>query len=128
MWLRSLCWMKNIKKIILFTCFILTICLPAFSQTSPQKLTVMLDWYVNPDHGPLFVAQQQGFYQQQGLDVKFIPPADPADPPKLVAAGKADLAIDYQPHLLIETSHGLPVVQVGTLVDSPLSCLAVLQN
>lgn len=93
-----------------------------------QKLTVILDWYVNPDHAPLFVAQQQGFYRDLGLDVQFITPADPADPPKLVAAGKADLAIDYQPHLLLEIANKLPVVQVGTLVPTPLACLAVLQR
>ncbi len=99
--------------------------LPALAA---QKLTLMLDWFVNPDHAPIFVAQQQGFFKQQGLDVKIIPPADPSDPPKLVAVGKADIALDYQPHVLIAKAQGLPLVQVGTLIATPLNALAVLQS
>lgn len=98
---------------------------------SPKKLetlTIILDWFVNPDHAPLFVAQQQGYFRAQGLDVKFIAPADPSDPPKLVAVGKADIAVDYQPHLLLEIAQGLPLVQVGTLIATPLNCLAVLAD
>ncbi len=93
-----------------------------------QKLTVVLDWFVNPDHASLLVAQQQGFFKAEGLDVNLIPPADPTDPPKLVAIGKADLALDYQPHVLVEKSQGLPIVQVGTLINTPLSCIAVLAD
>lgn len=122
---------KKLKKLfLLFIISTLAIGITAQTQStkSPEKFTVILDWFVNPDHAPLFVAQQQGYYQQAGLDVNFIAPADPADPPKLVAAGKADIAIDYQPHVLLEISQDLPIVQVGSLVDKPLSCLAVLAN
>ena len=66
-----------------------------------DRLTVMLDWFVNPDHAPLFVAQEAGYFNDAGLDVELIAPADPNDPPKLVAAGKADVAISYQPQLHI---------------------------
>jgi putative hydroxymethylpyrimidine transport system substrate-binding protein len=93
-----------------------------------EKLTVILDWFVNPNHAPLLVAQQEGYYRAQGLDVKFITPADPADAAKLVAVGKADVGVDYQPHLLLEITQGLPLVQVGTLVATPLNCLAVLES
>ncbi len=103
-----------------------------FAQTTPvnqlQPLTVMLDWFVNPDHAPLFVAQQQGFFKQQGLDVKLIGPADPSDPPKLVAAGKADLAITYLPQLLLDVQQGLPLVRIATLIDKPMGCMAVKAN
>jgi putative hydroxymethylpyrimidine transport system substrate-binding protein len=57
-----------------------------------------------------------------------IEPADPNDPPKLVAAGKLDLAISYQPQLHIQVDQGLPVVRVGTLVSVPLNSLVVLEN
>lgn len=93
---------------------------------SPQKITVILDWFVNPDHAPLIVAQQQGFFSKNGLDVELIAPANASDPPKLVAAGKADIGIDYQPHLLMEISSGLPLTQIGSLVDQPLTSFAVL--
>src|SRR3546814_2421126 len=58
-------------------------------QVSPaaaaDKLTLILDWFVNPDHGPIIVAQEQGYFAEQGLAVEVIAPADPSDPPKMVA-------------------------------------------
>ncbi len=90
-----------------------------------DKLTLILDWYVNPDHGPIVVAQQKGFFEEVGLEVEVVAPADPSDPPKLAAAGKADIAISYQPQLHLQVHEGLPLKRVGTLVATPLSCLLV---
>jgi putative hydroxymethylpyrimidine transport system substrate-binding protein len=59
----------------------------------------VLDWYINPDHAPIMVAEQIGAFKAQGLDVKIVPPSDPALPPRLVAARQADLAITYQPQV-----------------------------
>ena len=93
-----------------------------------DKLTVMLDWFVNPDHAPLIVAQEKGYFKQAGLDVELIAPADPNDPPKLVAAGKADLAVSYQPQLHVQVAEGLPLIRIGTLVSTPLNSLVVLAS
>ncbi len=95
---------------------------------APQKLTVMLDWFVNPDHAALVVAQEKGFFAAQGLTVELQPPADPNDPPKLAAAGKVDLAVSYQPQLHIHVNAGLPIKRVGTLVATPLNSLVVLKD
>ncbi len=93
-----------------------------------DKLVVLLDWFVNPDHGPLIVAEELGLYAEQGLEVELIAPADPNDPPKLVAAGKADIAISYQPQLHLQVAAGLPLVRFGTLVATPLNTLTVLAD
>lgn len=93
-----------------------------------DKMTLLLDWFVNPDHGPIIVAQEKGYFADQGLEVEIIAPADPADPPKLVAAGKGDLAISYQPSLHLQVAEGLPLKRVGTLVATPLNCLLVLKD
>lgn len=93
-----------------------------------DKLTLMLDWFVNPDHGPIIVAQEKGFFKDEGLDLEIIAPADPADPPKMVAAGQADLAVSYQPQLHLQVHEGLPLVRVGTLIATPLNCLMVNAN
>ncbi|MGB0733207.1 MAG: ABC transporter substrate-binding protein, partial [Pontibacterium sp.] len=77
---------------------------------------------------PIIIAQEKGYFAEQGLDVEVIPPADPADPPKLVAAGKADLAVSYQPQLHLQVEQGLPLIRVGTLVATPLNCLLVLED
>lgn len=91
-----------------------------------EKFSVLLDWYVNPDHGPLYVAKAQGYFNEAGLDVELIAPANPNDPPKLVAAKKADVAISYQPQLHLHVDQGLPLVRIGTLVATPLNCIVVL--
>ena len=93
-----------------------------------DKMTLLLDWFVNPDHGPIIIAQEKGFFAEQGLEVEVIAPADPAEPPKQVAAGNADLAISYQPQLHLQVHEGLPLVRVGTLVATPLNCLLVLKD
>jgi len=100
----------------------------AVPARAADKLTVLLDWFVNPDHGPLIVAAELGLYAEQGLDVELIAPADPNDPPKLVAAGRADVAISYQPQLHLHVDQGLPLVRFGTLVATPLNTLAVLAD
>ena len=97
-------------------------------NASSQKLTIGLDWFINPDHAPLIIAKKRNFFKDLNLDVEMIEPADPNDPPKLVAAGKLDLAISYQPQLHIQVDQGLPVVRVGTLVSVPLNSLVVLRN
>jgi putative hydroxymethylpyrimidine transport system substrate-binding protein len=98
---------------------------PAFAA---DKMTVLLDWFVNPDHGPIIVAQEKGYFADQGLEVEIVAPADPSDPPKLVAAGKAELAVSYQPQLHLQVAQGLPLKRVGTLVATPLNCLLVLED
>lgn len=98
---------------------------PAFAE---DKMTVLLDWFINPDHGPIIVAEELGYFADAGLDVEIIAPADPSDPPKLAAAGQADLAISYQPQLHLQVHEGLPLVRVGTLVATPLNCLLVLED
>ena len=102
--------------------------LTATQAMAEDKMTLLLDWFVNPDHGPIIVAEELGYFADQGLDVEVIAPADPADPPKLGAAGKADLAISYQPQLHLQVAEGLPLMRVGTLVATPLNCLLVLED
>ena len=98
------------------------------AQAEDKKVTLMLDWFVNPNHGPIIVAQQRGYFKKQGLNVVIQEPADPSMPPKLVAAGNIDLAITYQPNLIIDIAEGLPLVRSATLIATPLNTLMVLDN
>lgn len=93
-----------------------------------DKLTVLLDWFVNPDHAPLVIARDGGYFAKAGLDVELIAPADPSAPPRLVAAGKGDIAVTYQPDLMLQVKEGLPLVRFGTLIETPLNCLIVLKD
>ena len=93
-----------------------------------DKLTLLLDWFYNPDHAPLVIAQEKGIFEKHGLEVEMIAPADASAPPRLVAAGQADIAITYQPDLMLQVKEGLPLTRIGTLIETPLNALIVLQD
>lgn len=119
-------------RLVLAAAALLTLAPPALAQSpvghppvAQDRLTLILDWYVNPDHAPIILAREKGFFADQGLEVEIIAPADPSEPPKLVAAGHADLAVSYQPQLHLQVHEGLPLARVGTLVATPLNCLMV---
>ncbi|MGA1207727.1 MAG: ABC transporter substrate-binding protein [Litorivicinaceae bacterium] len=109
----------------------LTLLVAALVWTLPshaKPITVLLDWFVNPDHAPLIIALETGGFAKRGLEVRLIEPADPSLPPKLVAAGQADIAVSYQPSLMMDLANGLPLARIGALVDTPLNSLVVLEN
>jgi putative hydroxymethylpyrimidine transport system substrate-binding protein len=99
---------------------------PSASAGKTEKLRVMLDWYPNADHAGLYAAQASGEYERAGLDVEFVTPPDAAAPLKLVEAGRVDLAISYEPDVLLARDQGADVVAVGALVQKPLTSLMSL--
>jgi putative hydroxymethylpyrimidine transport system substrate-binding protein len=108
--------------------FLLTLSTIVTPVTAAEKITVLLDWFVNPDHAPLFVTYEKGYFRKQGLDVEFIAPSNPNDPPKFVAAGKAEMAVSYQHSHYMQVAQGLPLVRIATLVATPLNSLVVLKD
>src|ERR1700730_3361272 len=86
----------------------------------------MLDFFPNADHAALYSAIAQGDFRADGLDVRAETPADPAEPLKLLAAGKVDMAISYEPELLLARDQGLKLVSVGALVQRPLTSIIAL--
>ncbi|MDU9004507.1 ABC transporter substrate-binding protein [Sedimentitalea todarodis] len=112
-------------KSIVFATALSLCAVPLWAQ---DQVTLLLDWFVNPDHGPVIIAQERGYFAEQDLSVEIIAPADPSAPPKMVAAGQADLAISYQPQLHLQIHEEMPLRRVGTLIATPLSCLLVLAD
>ncbi|MBU8545861.1 MULTISPECIES: ABC transporter substrate-binding protein [Roseomonadaceae] len=102
--------------------------LAALAQPAPAPLTVLLDWFINPDHAPIIIAQERGDFARAGLDVRVIAPADPNDPPRLIGARRGDIGVYYQKNLYLAVEQGLPLMRVGTLVATPLSTLTVLRD
>ncbi len=95
-------------------------------ETQPFGLT--LDFYPNPDHAGIYMAQKLGYFKEAGLDVSIDAPSDPAAPLKLVAAGRTDLAISYEPEVTLAREQGLNVVAVAALVNRPLTSLIWLKK
>jgi putative hydroxymethylpyrimidine transport system substrate-binding protein len=94
----------------------------------PEKLTLDLDFYPNPDHAGIYMAQEEGFFKEAGLEVAIDSPTDPSAPLKDVAAGRADLAITYEPELMLAHEQGLDAVAVAALVNRPLTSLIWLRK
>src|SRR4029453_4522669 len=104
---------------------LVSLALPASAQ---DKVRLLLDWFVNPDHAALVIARERGLFTKQGLDVEVTAPPHPNAPPKLVAAGQADYAVSYQPTLQMLAAEGLPLVRIGVLVAQPLNSLVALED
>jgi putative hydroxymethylpyrimidine transport system substrate-binding protein len=96
------------------------------SPSDPKPFSLELDWYANPDHAGIYTAINNGFFRQVGLDVRPQVPSDPSAPIKEVAAGRVDLAVSYEPEVLLAADRGLDVVSVAAVVDSPLTSLISL--
>ena len=88
-----------------------------------QPLRLMLDYFPNADHAGIYAAEASGAYERAGLDVTLTPPPDPSAPLKLLLAGKTDIAISYEPELLLARDKGAQLVAVGALVQKPLTSL-----
>ncbi|MCX5571319.1 ABC transporter substrate-binding protein [Kaistia nematophila] len=116
------------KPFLRLAAFGLATALTIGSAQAADKLTVLLDWFYNPDHAPLVIAKEGGFFEKHGLDVEMIAPADASAPPRLVAAGQADIAITYQPDLMLQVKEGLPLTRIGTLIETPLNALIALKD
>lgn len=84
------------------------------AKITPAK--IVLDWFVNPDHVPLFAA---------GLADDLVEPADPDEPLAMVVEGRVGLALNYQPNVTLARARGLPVRSVGLLIDTVLDTLMV---
>jgi putative hydroxymethylpyrimidine transport system substrate-binding protein len=96
------------------------------SAPATKPFTVMLDFFPNADHAALYSAIANGDFKTVGLDVKPETPSDPSAPLKLLAAGRVDMAISYEPELLLARDQGLKLVSIGALVQRPLTSIIAL--
>jgi putative hydroxymethylpyrimidine transport system substrate-binding protein len=88
-----------------------------------EPFDLVLDYFPNADHVGVYAALADGEFSRMGLDVRPRTPSDPAAPLKLLAAGRADLAISYEPELLLARDRGLKLVSVGAVVQKPLTSI-----
>jgi putative hydroxymethylpyrimidine transport system substrate-binding protein len=93
-----------------------------------EPLSLVLDFYPNPDHAGIYMAQKLGYFEEAGLDVDIQTPSDPAAPLKLLAAGRSDLAISYEPEVMLANEQGLDVQAVAAIVNRPLTSMIWLKK
>lgn len=131
----------KLRKLSIFLLFVMLVSL-AFSGCSSasnnkedksatkelKEVNVLLDWYPNAVHSFLYAAEEQGYFKEAGLKVNLITPAGTDDGIKLVAAGKADLAISYPKQIILARGENIPVKSVGAIVRSSLNQLMVRKD
>lgn len=98
------------------------------SAPATKPFTVMLDFFPNADHAALYSAMANGDFEAVGLDVRPQTPADPSTPLELLSAGRVDMAISYEPELLLARDQGLKLVSIGALVQRPLTSIIALPS
>ncbi len=95
-------------------------------EAADERVDLVLDYLPNADHAGIYAAIEEGEFKSAALDVKLRTPSDPSAPLKLLASGKADLAISYEPELLLARAQGAKLVSIGALVQRPLTSIISL--
>jgi len=115
------------KRLFIILAVLLTINW-ASSIDAAQKLTLILDWFPNVDHLPIYVGRHQGFFGDEGLEIEIFSPSGTSDALKLAASGQVDIAVSYEPQTIIAAARGLDVVVIGRLIEHPLTTLLFLKD
>ena len=118
--------MQKLHKILMLVLILTSFW--ASSIDAAQKLTLILDWFPNVDHLPIYVGRHQGFFAAEGLEIEIFSPSGTSDALKLTASGKVDLAVSYEPQTIIAAARGLDVVVIGRLIEHPLTTLLFLKD
>ena len=116
------------KKYFALFLSVLLVIVWASTANAARKFTLMLDWFPNVDHLPIYVAHQRGFFSDEGIEIKILSPSETSDALKLAASGQVDFAISYQPQTIIAAARGLDVVAFGRLIEHPLTTLLFLKD
>lgn len=116
------------KKISFLLILLFSSCAVFAENQTTQKLVVVLDSATNTMHAPLVIADQLGYFKEQGLDVTFNTPATSHSPTKMLVEKKADIALTYEPWFIENVDRGVPVIRIGTLIDKPLNCVVALSR
>ena len=93
--------------------------------TAMTSTTVLLDWFPNPDHLALYLAQKDGDFTKQHLNVTFQSPSNSTDALKLVSLGQVPLAISYEPEMITAATAGLNVTAVAAMIPTSLNSLII---
>jgi putative hydroxymethylpyrimidine transport system substrate-binding protein len=118
--------MKSKCKVI--TIIVLFAALGVPTSHAARELTLILDWFPNVDHLPIYVARERGFFAEEGLEIEIISPSETADGLKMAASGNVDIAVSYEPQTIIAAARGLDVIVFARLIEHPLTTLLFLKD
>src|ERR1700722_4653206 len=88
-----------------------------------NNLSVELDYFPNADHVGIYEAEALGYFKQADLNVHLHAPTNAATPLQLLESGKVDVAISYEPDVLLARNQNIPLVSVAAIVQRPLTSI-----
>lgn len=97
-------------------------------QTLNTRTTLLLNWYANPYHTPIFVAKSLGYYEREGINLAILEPNDPSDVTEIVGLGNVNIGIKAMIHTVAARAKGYQVTSIGTLLDEPPTGLLALKS
>jgi ABC-type nitrate/sulfonate/bicarbonate transport system permease component/ABC-type nitrate/sulfonate/bicarbonate transport system substrate-binding protein len=100
--------------------------IPASSDIKGTKL--LLDWFPNSNHVPIYVGLQKGFFEKRGIHLEVLQLHDPSDTIPYVTSGKADLALFYMPDVVRANKNGANLTVAARLINQPLNSFIYLQD
>ena len=122
-------YLKSITSMVfLFVFTILTAVSCSGGDKSVESIKLALDWYPNANHIGIYIAQENGYFQEEGLAVEIYTPSDPSTVLQTVASGSDNFGINYQPDVLIARGEGVPVVSILGMVQHPLNSMMTLKS
>jgi putative hydroxymethylpyrimidine transport system substrate-binding protein len=122
---------RTVGLIALLACALaLGACAKSDQPATPERkrLTLVLDYLPNPDHVGIYMAKATGEFEKAGLDVQIVTPSDPAAPLKMVTGGRADVAISYEPEILLARDQGAQVLSIAALAQQPLTSMIAVKG
>jgi ABC-type nitrate/sulfonate/bicarbonate transport system substrate-binding protein len=98
-------------------------CTPAATAMPTTPVTLMLDWVPNTNHTGLFVAEQQGYFTDEGLQVQIVQPGE-VYAEQAVAGGAADFGVSFQEQVTLARADGVPLVSIAAILQHNSSAFA----
>ncbi len=117
------------KKIFMFLVLMTLVLIAGCANQEPsapqglEKTSVLLDWTPNTNHTGVYVAQQLGYFDEEGLEVEIVLPGT-GSAVQLVASNQADFAFSYQEEVTIARTQGLPIIAVAAVIQHNTSGFA----
>jgi NitT/TauT family transport system substrate-binding protein len=90
-----------------------TLSLAAGAAAAQDKVTLQLKWVTQAQFAGYYVADEMGFYEEEGLDVEIKPGGPDIAPAQVIAGGGADVIVDWMPSALASREKGLPLVNIA---------------
>ncbi len=85
----------------------------AFAAQAADEVTLQLKWVTQAQFAGYYVAQDKGFYEEEGLDVEIKPGGPDIAPAQVIAGGGADVVVDWMPSALASREKGVPLVNIA---------------